>query len=427
MFILNIIWILWLLGDIPRFKNTRWMRLGLYLLLFSILIAEWLGYRNLSFILLRGLFGTVIVFGIFILADRLFSELYDELDQGRYSWHRRIKIALGLKTLEHIPGLVWLRVITAIVIWGAFVFIILRIWDLSDTALQQIQDYLVEGFTIGSLRVIPLRVLLAAVTFLFLFTISSWLRSRLERSWLSKAYMERGAREAIVTISGYTGMAIAILVALGVAGLEFSNFAIIAGALSVGIGFGLQNIVNNFVSGLILLFERPIKTGDWIVVGGTEGYVKRIRIRSTQIQTFDRADVIVPNSELISGQVTNWMLYDPRGRVVIPVGVAYGSDTEMVKNILLEVADKHPLVISNEPTMEAKVLFMAFGESSLDFELRCYIQNIDNRLQVKSDLNFAIDAAFRKHGIEIPFPQRDIHFKNMPASDNRSSPQNSLK
>jgi len=198
-----------------------------------------------------------------------------------------------------------------------------------------------------------------------------------------------------------------------VAGVEFTNLAIIAGALSVGIGFGLQNIVNNFVSGLILLVERPIRTGDWIMVGSTEGYVKKISIRSTQIQTFDRADVIVPNSELISGQVTNWMLSDPWGRVRVPVGVAYGSDTARVMEILLDVANKHPLVITNYPGVgQPRALFRAFGDSSLDFELRCFIRDVDKRLATISDLNLAIDAAFREAGIEIPFPQRDLHFRN---------------
>ncbi|MEJ2686549.1 MAG: mechanosensitive ion channel [Gammaproteobacteria bacterium] len=206
------------------------------------------------------------------------------------------------------------------------------------------------------------------------------------------------------------------------AGLEYKNLAIIAGALSVGIGFGLQNIVNNFVSGLILLFERPIRTGDWIVVGSTEGYVKRIRIRSTQIQTFDRADVIVPNSELISTQVTNWMLYDLRGRVRVPVGVAYGSDTALVKQLLLEAGGAHPQVITDGSAPEPVVLFLEFGDSSLNFELRIYIREIDMRLAVVSDLNFAIDAAFREHGVEIPFPQRDVHVRDWPAPPRPPTP-----
>jgi len=186
--------------------------------------------------------------------------------------------------------------------------------------------------------------------------------------------------------------------------------ALVAGALSVGIGFGLQNIVNNFISGLILLFERPIKTGDWIVVDDVEGYVKRISIRSTHIQTFDRADVIVPNSALISGKVVNWMLKDVKGRIRVPIGVAYGSDVQAVKKVLHEIAGEHPEVIKSEILAPAPVvLFIGFGDSSLDFELRCHIRDIDKKVQTTSDLNFAIDAAFRAQKIEIPFPQRDIH------------------
>ena len=172
--------------------------------------------------------------------------------------------------------------------------------------------------------------------------------------------MVRSARESMATVSGYIGASIAIIVAMGVAGLDLSKLAIIAGALSVGIGFGLQNIVNNFISGLILLFERPIKTGDWIVVGDVEGYVKRISIRSTHIQTFDRADVIVPNSALISGKVVNWMLKDVKGRIRVPIGVAYGSDVQTVKKVLLEIGGEHPEIIKSEILAPVPVvLFMA--------------------------------------------------------------------
>ena len=182
----------------------------------------------------------------------------------------------------------------------------------------------------------------------------------------------------------------------------------------MGIGFGLQNIVNNFISGIILLFERPIRTGDWIVVGNTEGYVRKISIRSTQIETFDRADVIVPNSELISNQVTNWMLRDPWGRVIVPVGVAYGSDVEKVREVLLQAARSHPLVITEDIRVgPPRVLFRGFGDSSLNFEIRFFIRNVDQRLSTQSDLNFAIEKGLREANIEIPFPQRDLHLRSV--------------
>jgi small-conductance mechanosensitive channel len=224
--------------------------------------------------------------------------------------------------------------------------------------------------------------------------------------------MERSAREALVSTFGYVAVALAVIVALSIAGIKFSNLAIIAGALSVGIGFGLQNVVNNFVSGIILLVERPVRTGDWIIVGGTEGYVKHISIRTTTIQTFDRADVIVPNSDLISNQVTNWTLRNLWGRIKAPIGVAYGSDTATVKETLLEIAKNNADIIKGNPQLsEASVLFLGFGDSALNFELRAIIRDVDRRLHVISDINFAIDAAFREKGIEIPFPQRDVNFR----------------
>jgi potassium-dependent mechanosensitive channel len=320
---------------------------------------------------------------------------------------------LGLRPGERTSLLPWLYALTVIAVWVVFVFGLLDIWRFPEATVVQIRRYLLDGFKVGSVDVVPLRIYGSVAVFASLFALSAWIRGRLESRWLIDSTMDRGAREAVVTITGYTGIILSVVIALSVAGVGFGNLALIAGALSVGIGFGLQNIVNNFISGLILLFERPIKTGDWIVVGNTEGYVRSIRIRSTQIQTFDRADVIVPNSELIAGQVTNWMLRDPRGRVRLPIGVAYGSDTQKVREILLEVAKAHVDVIDDGSVPGPRVLFREFGDSSLNFELRAFIRNIDNRINVISDLNFAIDAAFRERGVEIPFPQRDVHIRDI--------------
>lgn len=422
VFILNLIWIVWLLGRIPRLAHTLGLRSGLILVLAASVVAEWLGYRNLSLYLLRAILGTIVALGITLLLGRLVRELFDVIDSTRHPWQQWLHQRLGLKPGQKIPGLIWLRLVAFILLWGGFVLATLRIWGLSETSLQQLAAMADQGFAVGSLRIIPTKILLAIVGLIIFLTVNSWFKGRLEQRWLPKTRMDRGAREALVAISGYTGVALAIVIALAVAGMDFSNLAIIAGALSVGIGFGLQNIVNNFVSGLILLFERPVKTGDWVVVGNTEGYVRRISIRSTQIQTFDRADVIVPNSELISNQVTNWMLRDPRGRVRVPIGVAYGSDTQLVKEILLKLANEHPLVVTDKSTPQPMVLFRGFGDSSLDFELRCFISNIDKRLTVISDLNFGIDQAFRENNVEIPFPQRDLHVRNWPPSGRPPAP-----
>lgn len=425
-FFANLVWPLWLLIRAPGLARTTGIIVLLTLVLLGAFAAELLGFRNLSTAAVQATAGTLIALGVFGLVRRLLRELYDGLNSGRHPWHRRFRQRLALNSGDPVPGLIWVRLITSLVLWAAMLGAVLHLWGLPDAYFEQFYTWIATGFTVGSLRVNPARIVLALLTLTALLMLSGWIRSRLRRRWLTRTTMDRGAREATVTIAGYVGVALAFVIALAVAGFEFTNLAIIAGALSVGIGFGLQAIVNNFVSGLILLFERPIKTGDWIVVGNTEGYVKRISIRSTMIQTFDRADVIIPNSDLIANQVTNWMLYDPRGRIRVPVGVAYGSDTEKVRDLLLEVANTHPEVITDGTSPTPRVLFLQFGDSSLDFELRCHIRNIDMRRIVISDVNFAIDKAFREHGVEIPFPQRDVHIRDWPdEKKKRSSPSRS--
>ena len=413
-FAVNLIWVLWLFGDLRGMLRQAWMRYGLSLVLVISVLADLSGYTNLSGWLLRSVFGSLFAIVVILIIGSLTSELLIGLEYGHTSWQRRMRRVIGLTPEGHITGFFWFRLLVNLGWWSLLVLLLIFIWDLSASVVEEVKVIFTNGFTVGSLKIVPARIVFALASLGVLVALSAWFQGQMRKRWVNKMPMERGAREAMVTMIGYLGVAIAILVTLGIAGIDYANLAIVAGALSLGIGFGLQNIVNNFVSGLILLFERPVKTGDWIVVGNTEGHVKRIRIRATQIQTFDQADVIVPNSELISGQVTNWMLHDPRGRARIPVGVAYGSDTQKVKELLLKVAIEHPDVITNGTAPEPKVLFRQFGDSALEFELRCFIKNVDDRINVVSDLNFAIDAAFRENGIEIPFPQRDIHIKNWP-------------
>jgi potassium efflux system protein len=408
---INIVWVLWLFQHLTGKLRHSWFRYGLSLVLVVAVLADLSGYSNLSGWLFRSVFGTLVAMGIVFTFIRLSKDLFISLEYARTPTQQRFRRMLGLPAEGHLAFFFWIRVLVTLGFWFLLVWLLILIWDLSTGAVQQLNNYLTNGFMVGNLTIVPSRVLFALITLAVLIAITSWIKGVM-KTQLESSPMERGTREAMITMTGYAGVLIAVIVALAMAGIEFANLALIAGALSVGIGFGLQNIVNNFISGLILLFERPIKTGDWIVVGNTEGYVKRIRIRSTQIQTFDRADVIVPNSELIAGQVTNWMLSDTTGRARIPIGVAYGSDIQKVKAILLRIADEHPDVLTDGSAPEPFVLFREFADSSLNFELRCHIRNIDNRLRVISDINFAIDKAFREEGISIPFPQRDVHIYN---------------
>lgn len=414
---LNLVWITWLAIKLPKNYKAHVLGTVLTLLFTAALAAEWLGYRTLAGFMLLGLTGTLLPLAFTLLLLRLLEELFDGLDEGRYRWQRSLRRVLGVRPEEYIPGLNWLRILTNLALWAGLVLWILRAWGLSDTGFILIRQYFAEGFQIGSMTLVPGKVLWALLVFALLLTLSRWFRQMMARQWVYKLRIDRGAREAIIAASGYVSMAIIILISLSVAGIDFAKLAIVAGALSVGIGFGLQNIVNNFVSGLILLLERPIRTGDVISVGSAQGTVKRINIRYTLIQNADREDVIIPNSVLIAGQLTNSTLSDHLGLLRIKLDVAYGANTEMIKQLLLEVANAHPLVLKgHHDVADPKVYFMAFGEHALNFELRCYIRDVDKKLSATSEINFAIDAAFRAHGIQSPIPRRALHIHAWPAA-----------
>lgn len=413
-FVANLVWTLKVIIQSPKLPKLRYLSWLVIIAVIASLVAEWMGYRNLAFSGRRLILLSFIIFIAVIGIAEIFKDLFDAIDNGTYAWCRRLQKTLGVEGQEKVPGLIWLRLLTTIILWGVLAFLLISAWDYSGGVIEQVKSYIVNGFDIGDFRIVPSSVLWALLIFGLIIILSSWVQSQLENNWLKMTTMGQGARDAMVTITGYIMFIIALLAGLSAAGFDFGNIAIVAGALSVGIGFGLQNIVNNFVSGLILLFERPIRKGDWVVVGGTEGTVKEIQIRSTKIQTFDRSDVIVPNSELISNQVTNWVLTNQTGRAIIPVGVAYGSDTEKVRDILLSIAEQNDDVAKNNLVPKPLVLFREFGDNSLNFELRVFLHNVDSRLSVVSNINFAIDKAFREEGIEIPFPQRDLHVRSLP-------------
>ncbi len=277
------------------------------------------------------------------------------------------------------------------------------------------------GFQIGGITISLQSILIA----LFIFVLGLLMTRIVQRWFMHRSEIaqqtDTGLRDSIRAVLGYAGVLLSTIVAASFLGIDFTSIAIVAGALSVGIGFGLQSVVNNFVSGLILLAERPIKVGDWIIVGSEEGFVQRISVRATEIRTFDRSSVIIPNSELITGRVTNWTLGNTVGRVLIEVGVSYSSDPQKVYDILLEVGKNHPKCLTRP---EPKVVFENFGDSALEFSLRVYIPNVMDAIEVRTELRVAITKAFREASIEIPFPQRDIHIKEMPTpSANKPVPE----
>ncbi|MFK7733755.1 MAG: mechanosensitive ion channel family protein [Pseudomonadales bacterium] len=410
---ISLIWLLWVVDSLEKLEGRgRGLRSVLVLILLVALLADLTGYQNFSAFLIQGFIGTLVAFSLLWLLNEFTKEVFDGLDTGKREWHRNIRTRLSVEPGEHISGLVWFRFLALILVWIVAAMVFLQSWNVWQVSWAWFSNAFSEGFSLGDTQLVPAKMLLGVMLFATVLLLSNAIKKRLtERSTLL-ARLEPSAKETAVTLTGYTGFLIALLIGLSLAGFSFQNLAIVAGALSVGIGFGLQNIVNNFVSGIILLFERPIRRGDWVVVGGTEGFVKNIRVRSTEIETFDRSDVMVPNSEFISQQVTNMTLNDQHGRVKVAVGVAYGSDTGLVKELLLRIAEEHDQVLKEgnyRRVPPPQVLFIGFGDSSLDFELRGFVRDIRMWPIVKSDLNFAIDAAFRENQIEIPFPQRDVH------------------
>jgi len=240
--------------------------------------------------------------------------------------------------------------------------------------------------------------------------ISRLVRFVLEEGVLPRARLPRGVPFAISTFARYAILLMGFMMAVAAVGFDLSRFALMAGALGVGIGIGLQDVVNNFVSGVILLFERPIQLGDTVEVGDLRGDVTRIGMRSSTVRTFDGAEVIVPNSQFISAQFVNWTLSDRQRRITLPVGVAYGTDPERVIGILVELAAADPDILDHPPL---QALFLGFGESSLDFQLRAWTGRSESWRQVQSNLAVAIHGALKQAGIEIPFPQRDLHVRSV--------------
>ncbi|SET58197.1 DUF3772 domain-containing protein [Oceanicella actignis] len=360
----------------------------------SVLLAA-AGYYAASRYLTEPPILTVGLIGAGIVLQRLVRDAVEALVGGdENSGLRLIPILAGFAILcVELPLLA--------LVWGA------RPSDLSEWWRM-----LTGGFAVGDVRLSPLDFLTFAVVLVLGVSATRLVQAVLRGSVLPNTRLDTGARAAVVSGVGYLGYTVAGLAAITATGLDLSNLAIVAGALSVGIGFGLQNIVSNFVSGVILLIERPVKTGDWIEVGGRQGTVRKIAVRATEIETFDRATLIVPNSELISSQVLNMTHGNTIGRVIVPVGVAYGSDVRKVERILLEIARAHPLTMGYPAPF---VVFQGFGDSALNFEIRAYLRDVNTVVSVRSEMNFEIERRFREEGIEIPFPQRDLNLRNVDA------------
>ena len=286
-----------------------------------------------------------------------------------------------------------------------FLPLILLMWGFQPGDIQAWGYRLATGVRIGSVTISATGILSGIVVFVVGYFLTRWFQGWLDGSVMARGKVDAGVRNSIRLAVGYAGIALAALVGISAAGLDLSNLALVAGALSLGIGFGLQNVVSNFVSGLILLAERPFKVGDWIVAGDVSGIVKKISVRATEIETFQRQSVILPNSNLINNAVGNWTHRNKLGRVEIKVGVAYGMDVRRAHDIMLNIAREHPLVLKNP---EPFVLFVNFGTAALEFEIRVFLADIMNGSGVQNDIRFAVLQRFAEENIEIPSTPRAV-------------------
>jgi len=391
----------------PDVKPTlRWIRLLLAFGVIGVLIAGAFGYVSLARVFLTQLVLTSAVLVVFLIVHRLGSEfmhyaLSGESWIGEWAKHSLDLDDEGIDRVSFLGELLY-----ALVLGLVGLVVLLFIWGADKEDLKNWTYNLLFGLQIGNIRISLISTAIAFALFAGLLILTRFVQRLFVDKILQQARVDPGVRNSIRAGIGYVGVVLAGLVSFSAVGLDLSNLAIVAGALSIGIGFGMQNVVNNFVSGLILLVERPVKVGDWVVVGSNQGYVKRIKVRATEIQTFDRASVFIPNSMLISDAVTNWTYADKLGRIIIPIGVAYGSPVRKVIKTLLEIGCAHPEVMTDPA---ASAAFRGFGDSALNFELRCFLQDVNRSIGVTSDLCVSIDEKFRELGIEIPFPQRDVH------------------
>ena len=392
-----------------------WLRVILWLCSISIAVGLATGYVGFAvFVATRALAAFAVGGAVFVLITTIDAALTDLLAAGTPG-SRSIAAAFGL-TQRGLDLLVTLAsALLRLVVVALAVLLALNFTGIVTDDIYSALQRMAADYDVGSLHISPLAIL-SALACLVIGALAVRAAQRwLAVNFLPRTGLEAGLQNSIVALSGYFALILVMAVALGILGIDLQKIALIAGALSVGIGFGLQSVVSNFVSGLILLAERSIRVGDWVVVRNEEGFVRRISIRATEIETFDRASVIIPNQDFITGVVENWTHSNTVGRIIVKVRVAFDSDIARVRELLLEAAVKHPQVLPGTPS----VYVMGFGDIGVDVELMCLISNVSQGLTVRTDLYVDILGKLRDARIRIPAP---LHEANAPVTPTMPQP-----
>ncbi|HZK14786.1 MAG TPA: mechanosensitive ion channel domain-containing protein, partial [Desulfobaccales bacterium] len=424
-FLLGILaWGLWLLHRpylirlLPQLSAPTYLNqpvVGLFLrglllfLLVVTILADLLGLQNLSMYLAVAavwtLLASAILWFLWLIGETIIVHfLHPEGGRAAYFYPERAELIQKIYVFSRWALGIVLGV--AVVLWS------LNAWGITPRQVAWAFNWTTWGPSLGPVRLTTLNVGGTILAIYVGFFLSRLVRGLMLVRIFPRTALDSGVQYTISTTVHYVILILAGLVALNILGFQLGNLALVAGALGVGIGFGLQNIVNNFLSGLILLFERPIKVGDILVIDGQWGTVKEIRVRSTIFETFDRYVLIIPNSELVSNKVTNWTYYGAGiNRLALKVGVAYGSDVRQVTQLITEVCQANDRVVEVPPP---QVYFEAYGDSSLNFNVWVFVRIPSDRIPATHEINSAIFEAFNANGIEIPFPQRDLHIKEWP-------------
>lgn len=411
MVTISIIWCLWLLPSL-KFMNkfeVRWSKqiASLYRIILAvvaiiIITLELVGYRQLAVYLSQGALLTVGLLLAFMLIVYIGNTVFVQ--------DKMLKSIVITKKYKFIE-LKLLKFSLYALIGSWFFLLLLEWWGVPIALLENIKALLLSGETVYGIKIIPMRLLMAVLVFSIIQIVGKYLAVYISRQ--NKFEGEAETQIVISSLITYVVFSVAVVGGLFVSGFDFTSLAIVAGALSVGVGLGLQNIVSNFVSGLILLIEKPIKPGDRIMIKGIEGFVKKISVRSTRIVTLLREDVIIPNSDLIANPITNFVFHDTLSKLSCVVNVAYDSNVDLVRETLLNIALKHQDVL-NDPLNHPSVVLKGFADNSLVFELMCVVSDVNKKYAIASEINIMIVKAFRENNIVMPFPQLDIHVDKDP-------------